>query len=430
MGAAPAGRLWLARHGQTAYNLEGRFQGWLPVPLDDARPRAGARARRGRRAACAGGARREPARPRARRRRRSSPSAIGLEPVPDERFAETDAGDWTDRMLRRRDRRGPRRVRPLRRARHDVGLPGRRALRRPAGARARGRSRTGAPARSRGPVLVVCHGVTSSGSRCWALSGERRRGPARQREHRGAVTRLARVVFGLLVVECVRAPSSSPSSSSRRRRSSRASRSRCPVISPNRDGRLDRQRVTFRLKRADTVDVAVVNDQGDVVRELASGKHLRRLPPAAAEPRVGRARRARPPGAGRHLPDPHHAARRGTQRRSCRGRSASTAPPPAPADPRRSARPRERAAARAAAAPGRRARAHPPVRPVALRGAAHLPHVARRAAAADDDRDPRRRDDGELGRHGRRGASGARRRRTSSSRRCATRRATSARPCR
>ena len=27
--------VYLARHGQTAYNLEGRFQGQLPVPLDD-----------------------------------------------------------------------------------------------------------------------------------------------------------------------------------------------------------------------------------------------------------------------------------------------------------------------------------------------------------------------------------------------------------
>ena len=27
--------MYLARHGQTAYNLEGRFQGQQPVPLDD-----------------------------------------------------------------------------------------------------------------------------------------------------------------------------------------------------------------------------------------------------------------------------------------------------------------------------------------------------------------------------------------------------------
>ena len=30
-----AAKVYLARHGQTAYNLERRFQGQLPVPLDD-----------------------------------------------------------------------------------------------------------------------------------------------------------------------------------------------------------------------------------------------------------------------------------------------------------------------------------------------------------------------------------------------------------
>ena len=40
----PAGGLYLARHGQTAYNLERRFQGRLPVPLDaTGRARASAR---------------------------------------------------------------------------------------------------------------------------------------------------------------------------------------------------------------------------------------------------------------------------------------------------------------------------------------------------------------------------------------------------
>ena len=47
-----------------------------------------------------------------------------------------------------------------------------------------------------------------------------------------------------------------------------------PVVSPNGDGRLDRQRVRFKLKRADTVDVAVVDDRGDAVRELASGLRM------------------------------------------------------------------------------------------------------------------------------------------------------------
>ncbi|MCU0314244.1 MAG: hypothetical protein MUC84_09315 [Solirubrobacteraceae bacterium] len=47
-----------------------------------------------------------------------------------------------------------------------------------------------------------------------------------------------------------------------------------PLVSPNGDGRLDRLRVTFRLKRADTVDVAIVDDQGDEVKELVSGLRL------------------------------------------------------------------------------------------------------------------------------------------------------------
>src|SRR5271167_3505626 len=35
MSTPSQARVYLARHGQTAYNLEGRFQGQLPVPLDD-----------------------------------------------------------------------------------------------------------------------------------------------------------------------------------------------------------------------------------------------------------------------------------------------------------------------------------------------------------------------------------------------------------
>ena len=101
------------------------------------------------------------------------------------------------------------------------------------------------------------------------------------------MTRLAQVVFGVLVASAFAAffvaqqLKTSPSVV-------QSFKVKYPVVSPNGDGRLDRQRVTFRLKRADTVDVAVVDDQGDVVRELASGQPPRRLPPAAAEPRLGR----------------------------------------------------------------------------------------------------------------------------------------------
>jgi broad specificity phosphatase PhoE len=87
----------LARHGQTAYNRELRFQGHLPVPLDEtgraqARELAQLAAARGDIAAlwCS---------PLARARETADvvAAALGLEPREDARFAETETGDWTDR---------------------------------------------------------------------------------------------------------------------------------------------------------------------------------------------------------------------------------------------------------------------------------------------------------------------------------------------
>jgi broad specificity phosphatase PhoE len=90
--------IWLARHGQTAYNHERRFQGHLPVPLNETgREQAHALAREA--------ARREwgalwcSPLERALETARIVGAAIGLEPVPDERFAETDCGDWTGRSF-------------------------------------------------------------------------------------------------------------------------------------------------------------------------------------------------------------------------------------------------------------------------------------------------------------------------------------------
>jgi broad specificity phosphatase PhoE len=88
----------LARHGQTAYNHEGRFQGHLPVPLDaTGREQA---------AALAEAAAQVPLRslwcsPLARARETADVVAarIGLTPVEDARFVETDTGDWTDRSF-------------------------------------------------------------------------------------------------------------------------------------------------------------------------------------------------------------------------------------------------------------------------------------------------------------------------------------------
>jgi broad specificity phosphatase PhoE len=90
--------VYLARHGQTAYNLEGRFQGQLPVPLDDTgRAQAADLAER----AAAYGFASLWCSPLLRARETADAVArrIGLEPHEDARVMETDAGDWTDRSF-------------------------------------------------------------------------------------------------------------------------------------------------------------------------------------------------------------------------------------------------------------------------------------------------------------------------------------------
>jgi broad specificity phosphatase PhoE len=97
--------VYLARHGQTAYNLEGRFQGQLPVPLDDT-GRAQAAELAERAAAGAGGGTGTPFAKlwcspllRARETADIVAARIGLEPREDPRLMETDAGAWTDRSF-------------------------------------------------------------------------------------------------------------------------------------------------------------------------------------------------------------------------------------------------------------------------------------------------------------------------------------------
>jgi probable phosphoglycerate mutase len=90
--------VYLARHGQTAYNLEGRFQGQLPVPLDETgRVQAVDLAER----ATEHGFRALWCSPLQRARETAAVVAerIGLEPIEDARLMETDAGDWTDRSF-------------------------------------------------------------------------------------------------------------------------------------------------------------------------------------------------------------------------------------------------------------------------------------------------------------------------------------------
>lgn len=95
--AAPP-RVYLARHGQTAYNIEGRFQGQLPVALDEkGRTQAQELAKR---AAEHGFAALwcSPLR-RARETADAVAKHIGLDPREDARLMETDAGEWTDRLF-------------------------------------------------------------------------------------------------------------------------------------------------------------------------------------------------------------------------------------------------------------------------------------------------------------------------------------------
>ena len=88
------------------------------------------------------------------------------------------------------------------------------------------------------------------------------------------MTRLSQIVFGLLVAASLAAffvaqeLKSQPSVI-------QDFQLRWPVISPNADSRNDAQTLRFRLKESDTVDVAIVDADGDVVREIASGRPLK-----------------------------------------------------------------------------------------------------------------------------------------------------------
>jgi len=90
--------IWMARHGETTHNAEGRFQGQGDAPLNDS-GREQARE-------LSELARAEPlaalyASPLARARETAEivSAAIGLEPRWDVRFAETNCGDWQDRAF-------------------------------------------------------------------------------------------------------------------------------------------------------------------------------------------------------------------------------------------------------------------------------------------------------------------------------------------
>lgn len=87
--------IYLARHGETDYNRHGRFQGWLPVGLNErGREQAAELARRA--AGCGFTALWCSPLARARETAEIVADRIGLTPREDPRLAETEAGEWTD----------------------------------------------------------------------------------------------------------------------------------------------------------------------------------------------------------------------------------------------------------------------------------------------------------------------------------------------
>jgi broad specificity phosphatase PhoE len=147
--------IYLARHGQTAYNHEGRFQGQQAIPLDDTgRAQALELAER----AEAYGFQALWCSPllRARETADAVAARIALEPVEDERLMETDAGDWTDRSFADVRAEAPALFDAFVSARPDFAFPGGESF---AEQEVRVNAALERVLAGPLPALVVCHGM-------------------------------------------------------------------------------------------------------------------------------------------------------------------------------------------------------------------------------------------------------------------------------
>jgi probable phosphoglycerate mutase len=147
--------VYLARHGQTAYNREGRFQGQQAIPLDGVgRAQAVELAER----AAPYGFRALWCSPllRARQTADAVAARIGLDPREDPRLMETDAGDWTDRSFADVSASDPERFAAFITADPDFSFPGGESF-------LEQEARVGAALAEieagELPALVVCHGM-------------------------------------------------------------------------------------------------------------------------------------------------------------------------------------------------------------------------------------------------------------------------------
>lgn len=151
---AAGARIWLARHGETPYNVERRFQGQSDVPLSDrgreqARELGDAAARHAFASLWTSPALR------ARQTAEIVAERLGLEPVEEPRLTETDAGVWTGRLFAEVEAEDPEGFAAFIRAEGDFAFPGGESF-------AQQRERVLAALddiRAAGPLpaLVVCH---------------------------------------------------------------------------------------------------------------------------------------------------------------------------------------------------------------------------------------------------------------------------------
>ena len=154
-GRSPTGGVYLARHGRTAYNREGRFQGQQEVPLDElGREQALALAER----AVSYGFAALWCSPllRARETADAVAAKIGLQPREDARLMETDAGDWTNRSFEDVIAEAPEQFSQFANADPDFAFPGGESF-------VAQEQRVGAALddveAGELPALVVCHGM-------------------------------------------------------------------------------------------------------------------------------------------------------------------------------------------------------------------------------------------------------------------------------
>jgi broad specificity phosphatase PhoE len=148
-------RIYLARHGQTAYNHEGRFQGQQEIPLDDTgRAQADELAER----AVPYGFQALWCSPLLRARETADAVArrIGLTPIEDERLMETDAGDWTDRPFSEVQAQAPELFASFLAAEPAFAFPGGESF---AEQEVRVAAALARVEQGQLPALVVCHGM-------------------------------------------------------------------------------------------------------------------------------------------------------------------------------------------------------------------------------------------------------------------------------